>query len=167
MIDIWVLSVRRTAVALAAVLCVTFVSGCYSFVPSQSSLLSPGKSVALDLNDLGRLNLSELIGGDVGRVSGVLVDQTASGYTVKVQELTYLNGRTAAWSGEAVSVRSDFVRGVYEQKLSATKTALAVLAGAGVIGGLAAAKSSSSTGDGGTTKPTQPVPPTTIRVGNH
>lgn len=167
MIYIRVSSVRRTAVALAAVLCVTFAAGCYTFVPSESSLLAPGKPIALDLNDLGRLNLSELVGGDVARLSGFLVDQSASAYTVRVNQLTYLNGRTAEWSGESVNVRRDFVRGVYEQKLSPSKTALAVLAGAGAIGGLIAARSIIGSGDADTPKPTPPAPPTTIRIGNH
>jgi hypothetical protein len=155
------------AAFVAAALCITFAAGCYTFVPSASGIFAPGKTVALDLNDLGRLNLSNLVGSDVMRLSGLLVDQTSSGYTVKVDQLTYLNGRTAEWSGEALSVRRDFISVAYEQKLSSSKTALAVLASAGAVAGLVAARSIIGSGDADTGKPSVPAPPNTIRIGNH
>lgn len=158
MAGIPVSGVRRTAVAMAAVLCATFAAGCYTLVPSASSLLAPGKQVALELNDVGRLNLAGQIGGDVMRVQGALVQQSSAGYTLKVTQLTYLNGRTAEWSGEAVTVRDDYARGVYEYKISSSRTAGAVLAGAAVVGGLIAAKG--ITGSGDTSNPTKPTPPT-------
>ncbi len=149
-------TVRSTAAILAAVLCAGGSYGCYTLVPSSASLLAPGKPVALDLNDLGRLNLSPLIGPEVRRLSGVLVAQTNSDFVVRVNEITFLNQRTAEWSGEAVRVRADYVTTVLEEKLSPGRTALAVLGGAGVVGGLLAAKLGGNTaGSAGSEK----VPP--------
>jgi hypothetical protein len=137
------------AVAIAVVLGSTFALGCYTYVPSQASYLQPGKEVALDINDLGRVNLSTQIGAEVARVSGILQQQTGTDYTVKVSELTYLNGRTAMWSGEAVTIRTDYVGSVLEKKISPGKTAAAVVASAGVVGGAIAAHTLITGGNGG------------------
>ncbi len=141
-------TVRNTATMLAAVLCAGGSYGCYTYVPSSASVLAPGKPVAFDLNDLARLNLSPVIGPEVRRISGVLVEQTNSDFVVRVNEITFLNGRASEWSGEAVRVRADYVTTVLEEKLSPGRTALAVLGGAGVVGGLLAAKLAGGTTGG-------------------
>ena len=87
-------------VAIAAVLGCGCTLGCYTYVPSQASYLQPGREVALDINDLGRVNLNAQIGAEVARVAGILQQQTGTDYTINVSELTYLNGRTAMWSGK-------------------------------------------------------------------
>ena len=146
------------AVATAAVLGCAGTLGCYTYVPSQASYLQPGREVAVDLNDLGRLNLSTQIGAEVARVSGILQQQTGTDYSIRVSELTYLNGRTAMWSGEPVTIRQDYVRGVLEKKISAGKTAAAVLASAGVVGGAIVAHTlvTGGSGNGGDGKPEPP-----------
>jgi hypothetical protein len=142
----------RAALGLPPVLAL----GCYTFVPSGASYLAGGKPVAIEINDLGRINLSPQIGADVARVAGILEQQTGTEYTVRVNELTYLNGKTAEWIGERVTIRQDFVRGVYERKFSRGKTTAAVLASAGIVAGVIAGKSLTGSGDklsGGDTKP--------------
>jgi hypothetical protein len=131
---------RRAAVFSAVVLSASAASGCYVYEPSTATLLSPGKSIALDLNDLGRLNLANLIGPEVKRIAGVLVSQTNNDYVIHVSQLVYFNGRTSEWSGEAVNVRGDYVSGVFEEKLSASRTALAVAGGVAGVGALVAAR---------------------------
>jgi len=149
-------------VAAAIVLGSAGVMGCYSYVPSQASYLSPGRDVALQINDLGRLNLAPQIGAEVAQVAGILQQQTGTDYTMKVSELTYLNGKTAQWSGEAVTIRQDFVKAVLEKKMSPGKTAAAVLASAGVVGGAVIAHTLVSGGNGNGVKgsrsrPREPV----------
>jgi len=141
--------------ALAAVLSSAFALGCYSFVPSQASYLAPGQPVALEINDLGRVNLTPQIGADVARLSGMLVQQTNIDYSIRVEEITYLNGRNSQWSGEPVTVRQDFVRTVFQRKFSSGRTAAAVLASAGVVTGLIVSRNINGSGDtaGGDTKP--------------
>jgi hypothetical protein len=136
-------------VAIAAVLSSTCALGCYTYVPLQASFLQPGKEVALDINDLGRVNLNAQIGAEVARVAGILQQQTGTDYTVRVSELTYLNGRTAMWSGEAVTIRNDYVGSVLEKKISPGKTAAAIVASAGVVGGAIAAHTLITGGNGG------------------
>src|SRR5437868_8947310 len=141
MVSRWISSsARRAAVLTAAVLCATGAAGCYTFEPTMSTMLAPGKSVALDLNDLGRLNLGPQIGQEVRRVQGILVSQSSTGYVVRVNQVDFFNGRSAQWSGEAVNVRNDYVGIVYEEKLSPSRTALAVASGVAGVGAIVAAK---------------------------
>src|SRR6266536_847905 len=116
MSSLWISTARRTAAFAAVVLCAGAASACYVYQPSTSSLLAPGKSIALDLNDLGRLNLANQIGPEVKRIAGVLVSQTNNDYVLRVSQISFFNGRTSEWSGEAVNVRGDYVSGVYEEK---------------------------------------------------
>ena len=154
----WSLPIQSRTVAIATVLCWVATMGCYTFVPSQASNLQPGREMAVELNDLGRLNLNTLIGGDVSQVAGILQQQTGADYTIKVSELTYLNGKTAMWSGEPVTVRQDYVRTFLEKKMSPGKTAAAVLASAGVVGGALIAHTvvGGGNGNGGEGKPVPP-----------
>jgi hypothetical protein len=155
-------SVRRKAAAMAALLCGSLMAGCYAFVPSESSLLVPGRQIALDLNDLGRLNLSSQIGAEVRQLSGLLVNQSATSYTVKTMQITYLNGRTSEWSGEPVTVGQEYVRGVYRQAISPAKTVGAVAAAVAIAAGIIAGQGLSGNGNSGTGSK-NPPPPVSIR----
>lgn len=141
-------------------------AGCYTFVPSTASLLAPGKPVEFELNDLGRLNLADKIGPEVSRVTGILAQQTGTDYTLRVTQLTYLNGKSSNWIGEVVTVRQDFVKTVFERKFSSGKTTAAVLAGAGLVGGALVASLNAS-GDKTPGGDTKPPPPGTSYRGDH
>jgi hypothetical protein len=153
---------RATAAAVA--LNAAFVSGCYAYAPSQTSLLQPGKDVALAINDMGRVNLSTQVGAEVAQLAGILESQTNSEYSLRVSEVTFLNGRTAVWSGEPVKVRQEYVKDVLEKKISPRRTLAAVVAGAGVVGGAIVAHTlvSGGNGNGGEGKP-EPPPGTGYR----
>ena len=157
------ISRRLRAVASAAVLSCAGTLGCYTYVPSQASYLQPGREVAIDINDLGRVNLSTQIGAEVARVAGILQQQTGTDYAIRVNELTYLNGRTALWSGESLVIRQDYVRGVFEKKVSPGKTAAAVIASAGVVGGAIAAHTLITGGSGNSDGKPEPPPQTGYR----
>ena len=154
--------VRRKAAAMATLLCGSLMAGCYAFVPSESSLIAPGRQIALDLNDLGRLNLSSQIGGDVMQLSGLLVQQSATAFTVKTMHVTYLNGRTSEWSGEPVTVGQEYVRGVYRQAISPAKTVGAVAAAVAIAAGIIAGQGLSGNGNAGSGGK-NPPPPVSIR----
>jgi hypothetical protein len=157
----WILLTRRAAAISAAVLSAGIAAGCYVYEPVTSSMIAPGKSIAIDLNDLGRLNLASLIGPEVRRISGVLVSQSNAEYVVRVNQLGFFNGKTSEWSGEAVTVRNDYVSALYEEKLSASRTAVAVAGGAAGVGALLAARNLIGLGgNGDETKPTPPTPTT-------
>lgn len=144
-------SVRVAAVAV--ILTSALALGCYTFVPAPASYITAGQPVALEINDLGRINLTPTIGADVSRVSGTLVQQGTGDYTIRMDEITYLNGKSSRWSGESVTIRQDFVRTVFQRKFSSGRTAAAVLAGAGLVTGAILTKNINGSGDaGGDTK---------------
>jgi hypothetical protein len=151
------------AVAIAAVLGGAGTLGCYTYVPARASYLEPGREVALDLNDVGRVNLGTQIGAEVARVAGILQQQTGTDYSIRISEVTYLDGRTATWSGEPVTIRQDYVRGVLEKKISAGKTAAAVVASAGVVGGAILAHTLVTSGNGNGDGKPEPPPNTGFR----
>lgn len=149
--------------AAAIALNVGFVSGCYAYTPSQVSAMQPGKDVALVINDLGRVNLAGQIGAEVAQLAGILERQDNSEYSLRVSEVTFLNGRTAVWSGEPVTVRQEYVRDVKEKKISAGRTLAAIVAGAGVVGGAVIAHTLSTGGGGNGDGKPEPPPATGSR----
>ena len=156
----WISLTLRTAATAAVVLGAGVATGCYVYEPVTASMIAPGKSIAIDLNDLGRLNLANLIGPEVKRVSGVLVSQSANEYVMRVNQLTFFNQKESQWSGEAVTVRNDYVSTLYQEKLSPSRTALAVGAAAASVGALMAARNLVANGNNdGDTKPPPPPPP--------
>lgn len=135
--------------AIAGILGSVVSLGCYTFVPSPTAVLPPGQEAAVEINDLGRVNLTPRIGADVARLTGMLVETTNTDYTLRVTELTYLNGKTSQWSGEPVTIRQEFVRTLFQRKFSSGKTVVAVLTGAGVVAGAIVTRNINGSSDGG------------------
>lgn len=129
-------------------------------------MIAPGKSIAVDLNDLGRLNLATLIGPEVKRVSGVLVSQSANEYVMRVNQLTFFNQKESQWSGEAITIRNDYVGTLYQEKLSPSRTALAVGGAAAGVGALLAARNLIVNGNSNDETKNPPPPPATTSRGN-
>jgi hypothetical protein len=149
---------NRTVALCAALLLSGALNGCYEFVPAQSDVLAPGKPIALEINDQGRVGLGDKIGAEVRRVSGTLVAQSDQDYEMRVTELTFLNDRTSQWSGEDLRVPKQYARTVFEQRLSHGRTMMATLVSAGLI--VAAILTSSLIGSGGNdTGGGKPLPP--------
>ena len=158
-------TILRAAVVTTVALSLGSVTGCYVYEPVTASMVAPGTAVAIDLNEMGRLNLASLIGPEVRRVSGMLVSESSNEYVVRVNQLTFLNQRESQWGGEALTVRSDYVSALYAERLSASRTALAFAGGAGAVGALLAAKSLLGNG-GGSNDPKPPQPPNPASRGN-
>jgi hypothetical protein len=154
------------AAAAAVILCAGVATGCYVYEPVTASMIAPGKSIAIDLNDLGRLNLATLIGPEVKRVSGVLVSQSANEYVMRVNQLTFFNQKESQWSGEAITIRNDYVGTLYQEKLSPSRTALAVGGAAAGVGALLAARNLIVNGNSNDETKNPPPPPATTSRGN-
>lgn len=147
---------NRVMALSAAALLSGALNGCYEFVPAQTDVLVPGKPIALEINDQGRVGLGNQIGAEVRRLSGTLVSQSDQDYSLRVTELTFLNNRTSQWSGERVTVPRQYARTVFEQRLSGGRTMMATAVSAGLI--VAAILVGSLTGRGGSS-PDPPAPP--------
>ena len=102
-------------------------SGCYVYRPIQGMPAS-GTQVVLDLNDRGRVALSDSVGPSADRIEGEVQSAADSMYVVRVASVRYTNGLTQRWTNEPLGVRTDLLRELREKRLSRARTA--VIAGA-------------------------------------
>jgi hypothetical protein len=84
----------------------------------------------LTLSDRGRAELRPVVGPEVMRVDGTVVDVTDSAYRLAINESVGLRGARQTWSGETVDFRRDYVEAVAHRQISRPRTFFAILAGA-------------------------------------
>jgi hypothetical protein len=103
--------------------------GCYTYQPLAEPP-APGTSVGLTLSDRGRAELRPVVGSEVMRVDGTVVDVTDSAYRLAINESVGLRGARQTWNGETVDFRRDYVQQVAHRQISRPRTFFAILAGA-------------------------------------
>jgi len=141
-------SVRRVVWIFTAM----SLAGCYTFQPARQSDLIPGRVIALDINDRGRVALGGTIGPELSQVEGSLVSMDSSEYVLHVSGVHFLRGGEQVWKGELVHIKTDFVESRYERQFSTVRS---VLLGAIAVGAVAyvAAKGLSALGSGDVSGP--------------
>lgn len=129
---------HRARGAVAALLLLPNLTGCYRYVPVTVTTPPAGAEVALGISDRGRVALASQIGPGARRVRGRLVQAADSTYVVGLSAVEYLGTNTPAkWSGEVITVSRDYVTDITERRFSRGRSWLA----AGVLVVLAAAVS--------------------------
>jgi hypothetical protein len=108
-------------------------TGCYSYIPIQTSAARPGMQVSLDVSDRGRVSLADSLGPSVDRIEGSVQQRTDSGYVLSVSAVEYVNGNRTKWSGEPLSVRDEQVGVARERRFSKMRTALTVAVAVGAL----------------------------------
>ena len=114
------------------------VAGCYSLEPTTR--LNPellGQPVALDINDAGRVALGGSMGPEISQVEGRLVQRTPTDYLISVSVVHLVRGGEQTWSGERVSIKSEYVKSMYERRFSRGRSIALAAVAAGVIGSVA------------------------------
>jgi len=142
--------------------CSMLLQGCYQSLPLTQTPPMSAPRVELILNDQGRAALSDRLGTAVDKIEGQLVGQDQSGYSMLVYHVSQLNGNSAAWTGEKVSIAKEYAIGFQVRQLDRRKSAIAVGIVVGVVvavlvGASLAGKGNSSSGDVG-------IPGQSIRV---
>ena len=122
------LGLRRLAPLVALVA----AAGCYTYQPLAAAP-EPGTPVGLTLNDRGRVELTRIVGPEVMRVDGTVLDVNDTAYRLAVIESVGLRGARSRWSGEMVDFRRDYVQALARRQFSRPRTLLAVLAGTAAI----------------------------------
>jgi hypothetical protein len=111
------------------------LQGCYASLPLQQdppALTEP--RVELVLNDQGRAALSGKLGAAVDKVEGQLVAVNGGSYELSVFHIKQLNGGSATWNGEHVTLTRDQIVGFQIRRLDKAKTAIAAgLIAAGIL----------------------------------
>lgn len=122
------------ATVLSALLMTVGLSGCYEYVPMQSTSISSPRVEVL-VSDRGRVELQPQLGQGVVSFEGMLDRRSDSSYVLRVAEVTYINRQTNRWSGEPITVSQSAVRDIRVRRLSKRRTFLAIAGsfGAGVV----------------------------------
>lgn len=133
-------------------------TACYQYVPAQQTNLRVGEEVRVHLTGSGSSLLSPVVGQNVEAIDGRLTAQADSAYAMSVGGTTRRAGKSAAWSGEQVSVPVGAIEKVDRRVLNKKKTFLGSALGVAGVALMAALISSISGGgsggpDTGTTPP--------------
>lgn len=148
---------RLTTVGAAFLLfALGFGQGCYVYRPAATGS-SIGSTLAVDLNDRGRVGMGEQIGPAARRIEGVVRSQDDSVYVFRVSSIEYLNGQRNRWTGEPLTVSRSFVTNVRYREFSRSRTALATAIGIGAV--VAFIASRGILGFGNTSPDPGPPPP--------
>jgi hypothetical protein len=129
---------RRVTAGLCAVAVATQMA-CHTYLPAQEPVPVSGKEVAVVLNDRGRALVGERLGESVMQIEGRLVSSTDSIVTLNVTRTVMLQGSSAIWTGESVSIPREGVRSFRLREFSRGRTAMlsvALVAGIAVLGAL-------------------------------
>jgi hypothetical protein len=131
------------------------LQGCYETLPLQQGSAPATVSVQLVMNDKGRLAIADKLGASVDRVEGVVTAQNADSYTLAVTQVYQVNGNSAKWENEPVTIAKDGVDGFRIHRFNQARTV--VLATAVTVAlvvfivtaGIKASGSSAQSGPGG------------------
>ena len=121
--------------------------GCYTLQPIRGVVPTPGTIIGLDINDAGRVALGGSMGPQIARVEGRMVSRDSSEYVLAVTDVHLLDGTDQVWSGETVTVKSEYVSTTLERRLSVARS---VALGAAGIGAVAILATQSLIGSGST-----------------
>lgn len=109
------------------------LTSCYTLEPVRGVAPSPGSQVAVDVNDAGRVALGGAMGPTIAQVEGRLIERDSSHYLIAVSGVQLLQGGEQVWSGERVTLSSDYVTTVYERRFSKSRTVVASGAAIGTL----------------------------------
>ncbi|MCX5756128.1 MAG: hypothetical protein NTX19_08475 [Gemmatimonadetes bacterium] len=98
------------------------LQGCFESLPLSQGVAPSAGRVELVLNDQGRAALSERLGPQVEKLEGAMLSQAPDSYTMSVARISQLNGNTAMWNGEQVTVRKDHTVGYQVRQLNKVRT---------------------------------------------
>lgn len=138
---------------MAIVLLVPQLTGCYHYVPAQSTALPAGADVSVGVTDRGRVALEEAVGPGVRSVEGRLLQRTDTSVVLSVNSVRYYDLGIATWEGERIEIGTAYISELRQRRLSQTRS---LLAGALIAGALVAASFLAITGFGGSDVPSGP-----------
>jgi len=144
----------RTAILLT--ICAT--AGCYNYMPVTTLDPRPGTYLALTLTDVGSDSLTRSLGPNAFIVRGRSLGSDDRALLVSVASVELRQGPQTSWSGETVRIPMGFVASVETRQLAKSRSVL--LAGASVVGIVAAAAGFSLAAHGSGNIYAPPGPPT-------
>jgi len=140
--------------ALALLLAVTPLAGCYVNIPIGSAVPDHGATLAVRLTDAGADTLARLIGPSVSTLQGNVLSAGADSMVLAVRSVQLRSGNEQGWNGEHVTIPRSTIAIVSERKLSRWRTAL--VTGLAMVGSIALVAATNNGGVEGRSGGSQP-----------
>ena len=153
-------SMLRKLPRSALVIGVVGLAGCYSLQPASITTLEPGKQIAFDVTDAGRVALGGSMGPEIGQVEGRLIQKDNGEYLLGVTSVSLLRGGNQTWAGEQVRLKPEYVGNVYERRFDVGRSAALAAVGVGAIAYIA----KQNLFGGGTAEQKDQIPDTAVTI---
>src|SRR5665213_1221860 len=114
-------------VAAVGVCGLMLTTGCYTYQMKAPSDLLAGQNVEVQINNVGRVALTNDLGDDVAKFNGKVVSVGDSTLGVSVTHIEYLNGSYTAFPGGTVKVSRNAITSISTKTFSQSKTTIAAL----------------------------------------
>lgn len=151
---------RGRAGAALALLLVPQLAGCFQYTGVPATGRPVGAEVAVGITDRGREAMTPLVGSDVRRINGRVVQSTDTALVLSVTSVDHLRGLPDRWGGESIAVPRDFISTVGERRLSRGRTAIVLgVVAAAAVAATRIALEAFGTGGGGGDRPPGEGPP--------
>lgn len=121
---------------LIGILSLTLVGACYKSVPVDSSAVTVGREVVLDLTERGAIELASQLGAQLRSVAGRVSTVSLERYEVSVTQTTSRAGVETIWRGESASIPRQYVDRLHERRIDRKRTW--IVAGLTVVGAVLA-----------------------------
>jgi len=113
----------------------SLAQACYSYVPidSQAPVPPSGRYVEMQITDRGRVGLGDRFGAGVRQINGTVVGQQDNKLVLSVDRISNIDGEIGRWSGDTTRIERDFIGSMTERRVSASRTALLVIAAGAAV----------------------------------
>jgi hypothetical protein len=143
--------VRR--IAPVVVLGLSVVTGCYRYVATPLTSLSPGAHVAVEVTTRGAVSLEPRLGRNVSQVEGTVTSSDATGVTLALLSVRRRGEvQPSTWEGESLHLTGDDIEQLRSRQLSRGRTIVASTAlgaaAVSIIVAIARSTGQASTGTG-------------------
>lgn len=102
----------------------TFLAGCYAYVPLDTARPVAGTRVRAHLTDDGTLQLTRYLGRGISLVDGSIVRDGRDTLSLAVHSVTNWQEIEQYWEGESVALPRGMISRLEERRFSASRTAL-------------------------------------------
>ncbi len=125
---------RAVRGAVAILLLVPHLTGCFQFVPVSRSDVPGGAEVSLGITDQGRVALAEPVGPGIRRLDGRVVENSDTSLVLAVTAVKFIDLDVTMYrDGERVEIAHQHISEIRERRLSQSRSWIAAgLAAAGV-----------------------------------
>lgn len=137
---------------------------CYEYAPLATSTVPVGETVALQINDQGRVGLAERFGPGLTEIVGRVVSQQPNEIALNVYQVSQVSGESSHWSGEMTHLDRSYIGSIKGRQVSASRTTVLAVGGAAVLYYLIVNRNLIGGFSGPTGDPASGPPPVSIRI---